>query len=108
MRSAGLSHLVDEQLMRAIKPDEVPQESVDRPLFTCGVVTRQPLVTPDLGNNISINIANFGAGARNKRHIHTSDQVLFVTAGKGMIATEATEAVITTGDVVHASTGERH
>jgi quercetin dioxygenase-like cupin family protein len=61
-----------------------------------------------MGNNFSINIVNFSAGARNKMHIHTSDQVLFVTAGKGIIATEATEEVITTGYVVHVSAGEKH
>jgi quercetin dioxygenase-like cupin family protein len=72
--------------MKVIKPNEVPQESADSPLFTGGPVTRQPLVTPDMGNDFNINIVNFGAGARNKMHIHTSDQVLFVTAGKGIIA----------------------
>lgn len=92
--------------MKVIKPSEVPQESADSPLFTGGRVTRQALVTPDMGDNFSINIVNFSAGARNKMHIHTSDQVLFVTAGKGIIATETAEEVITTGDVVHVSAGE--
>ena len=99
---------VEERNMKVIKPDQVPQESADSPLFTGGAVTRQPLVTPDMGNDFSINIVNFSAGARNKMHIHTSDQVLFVTAGKGIIATEATEEVITTGDVVHVHAGEKH
>jgi quercetin dioxygenase-like cupin family protein len=94
--------------MKVIKPNEVPEESADSPLFTGGRVTRQALVTPEMGNNFSINIVNFGAGARNKMHIHTSDQVLFVTVGKGIIATETTEEVITTGDVVHVSAGEKH
>ena len=31
-----------------------------------------------------------------------------LTAGKGIIATEATQEVITTGDVVHVSAGEKH
>jgi quercetin dioxygenase-like cupin family protein len=61
-----------------------------------------------MGNDSSISIVNFGAGARNKMHIHTSDQVLFVTAGKGIIATNVAEEVITTGDVVHVSAGEQH
>jgi quercetin dioxygenase-like cupin family protein len=94
--------------MKVIKPDEVPQESAESPLFTGGRVTRQALVTPEMGNDFNINIVNFSAGARNKMHIHTSDQVLFVTAGKGIIATDTAEEVITTGDVVHVSAGERH
>ncbi len=94
--------------MKVVKPNEVPKESADSPLFTGGPVTRQALVTPDMGNDFNINIVNFSPGARNKMHIHTSDQVLFVTAGKGIIATEAVEEVITTGDVVHVSAGEKH
>jgi quercetin dioxygenase-like cupin family protein len=94
--------------MKVIKPDAVPAETADSPLFTGGPVTRQPLVTPEMGNNFNINIVNFGPGARNKMHIHTSDQVLFVTAGKGIIATEAEHEVIIVGDVVHVPAGEKH
>jgi quercetin dioxygenase-like cupin family protein len=94
--------------MRVIRPDAVPKESADSPLFTGGPVTRQPLVTSDMSNDFNINIVNFSAGARNKMHIHTSDQVLFVTAGQGIIATETEKEVITTGDVVHIHAGEKH
>lgn len=94
--------------MKVIKPDAVPAESADSPLFTGGPVTRQPLVTPNMGNDFNINIVNFSPGARNKMHIHTSDQVLFVTVGKGIIATETEQEVITTGDVVHIHAGEKH
>ena len=94
--------------MKVIKPNEVPEESADSPLFTGGRVTRQSLVTPEMGNNFSINIVNFSAGARNKMHIHTSDQVLFVTAGKGIIATETEQQIIIPGDVVHIPSEEKH
>jgi quercetin dioxygenase-like cupin family protein len=94
--------------MKVIRPDAVPKESADSPLFTGGPVTRQPLVTSDMSNDFNINIVNFSAGARNKMHIHTSDQVLFVTAGQGIIATETEKEVITTGDVVHIHAGEKH
>jgi quercetin dioxygenase-like cupin family protein len=46
-------------------------------------------------------------GARNKMHIHSSDQVLFVTKGKD-IATEADHEVIGVGDVVHIPAEEKH
>jgi quercetin dioxygenase-like cupin family protein len=94
--------------MKVIRPDAVPKESADSPLFTGGPVTRQPLVTSDMSNDFNINIVNFSPGARNKMHIHTSDQVLFVTAGQGIIATEAEKEVIKTGDVVHVHAGEKH
>jgi quercetin dioxygenase-like cupin family protein len=94
--------------MKVIKPDAVPAEAADSPLFTGGPVTRQPLITPEMSNDFNINIVNFSPGARNKMHTHTSDQVLFVTAGRGIIATDHAHEVITTGDVVHIPAGERH
>jgi quercetin dioxygenase-like cupin family protein len=72
--------------MKVLKPDTIPAEPAD---FNLAVV-------------------NFSAGARNKMHIHSSDQVLFVTAGKGIIATDAHQEVISIGDVVHISAEERH
>ena len=46
--------------------------------------------------------AHFGEG------IDSSDQVLFVTAGKGIIATETEEKEITVGDIVHITAEEKH
>ena len=94
--------------MKVHKPSEIPAQPVNAPLFTGGAVTRQTLITPEASKDFNLGIVNFAAGARNKMHTHSSDQVLFVTAGKGIIATEATEEVITTGDVVHVSAGEKH
>ena len=39
---------------------------------------------------------------------HSSDQVLFVTSGKGIIATETEEKVIGPGDIVHIVAEEKH
>jgi quercetin dioxygenase-like cupin family protein len=61
-----------------------------------------------MSNDFNLAVVNFSAGARNKMHIHSSDQVLFVTAGKGIIATDAHQEVISIGDVVHISAEERH
>jgi quercetin dioxygenase-like cupin family protein len=94
--------------MNVLKPDQIPAESADTPLFTGGPVTRQPLLTPETSNYFSLAIVNFSSGARNKMHTHSSDQVLFVTAGKGIIATETDREVITVGDVVHIPAQEKH
>ena len=94
--------------MKVLKPSEIPAEPADSPLFTGGPVTRQPMVTPEMSNDFNIGIVNFSAGARNKMHTHSSDQVLFVTAGKGIIATETRQEVITVGDVVHIPSEEKH
>jgi 4-carboxymuconolactone decarboxylase len=94
--------------MKVLKPNEIPAESADSPLFTGGHVTRQPLLTSETSNYFNLFVVNFSAGARNKMHTHSSDQVLFVTAGKGIIATETEHEVIKIGDVVHIPAQEKH
>src|SRR5437773_12402369 len=74
--------------MKVHKPSEIPAQPVNAPLFTGGPVTRQTLLTPEASNDFNLGIVNFSPGARNKMHTHSSDQVLFVTAAKGIIATE--------------------
>jgi quercetin dioxygenase-like cupin family protein len=94
--------------MKVHKPDDIPAQPVNAPLFTGGPVTRQTLLTPEASNYFNLGIVNFSAGARNKMHTHSSDQVLFVTAGKGIIATETEQQIITPGDVVHIPSEEKH
>ena len=94
--------------MKVLKPNEIPAQDVHTPLFTGGAVTRQTLLTPEMSQDFNLGIVNFSAGARNKMHTHSSDQVLFVTAGQGIIATEAEQQVIDVGDVVHIPAAEKH
>jgi quercetin dioxygenase-like cupin family protein len=94
--------------VKVLKPDTIPAEPANSPLFTGGPVTRQTLLTPEMSDDFNLAVVNFSAGARNKMHIHSSDQVLFVTAGKGIIATESRQEVISPGDVVHISAEEKH
>jgi len=94
--------------MKVHRPSEIPAQPVNAPLFTGGPVTRQTLLTPESSEYFNLGIVNFSPGARNKMHTHSSDQVLFVTAGKGIIATETEQQVISPGDVVHIPSEERH
>lgn len=94
--------------MQVITVDEVPKQAADSPLFTGGPVSRQPLVTDKMGNDFNMNIVNFSKGSRNKFHIHASDQVLIVTAGKGIVTTETEERIVTLGDIIHIPAGEKH
>jgi len=72
--------------MKVHKPAEIPAQPVNAPLFTGGPVTRQTLLAPEASEYFNLGIVNFSPGARNKMHTHSRDQVLFVTAGKGIIA----------------------
>jgi quercetin dioxygenase-like cupin family protein len=92
--------------MKIVNMNQVPKQSHAGPLFTGKDVTTQPLV-PD-SRDFRVNIVNFGKGVRNKFHIHESDQVLIVTAGKGIVATEEEERVVTVGDVILFPAGEKH
>jgi quercetin dioxygenase-like cupin family protein len=92
--------------MRVTKISKVGEESLNDPLFTGPEVTRQVLL-PD-SKEFNVNVVNFGKGVRNKFHSHDSEQILVVTFGKGIVATETEEIVITTGDVVIIPAGEKH
>jgi quercetin dioxygenase-like cupin family protein len=92
--------------MSVTKISQVRKESLSDPLFTGPEVTRQVLL-PD-SKEFNVNVVNFGKGVRNKFHSHDSEQILVVTFGEGIIATETEEKAITTGDVVIIPAGEKH
>jgi quercetin dioxygenase-like cupin family protein len=95
-----------EEAMKVIKTAEVSNENVVSPLFTGYDVTRQILLPES--QEFNINIVNFGKGVRNKFHTHDSEQVLIVTAGKDIAATEMEERVVSIGDVILFQAGEKH
>ncbi len=93
--------------MKVIKIGQVPAVDASSVLFT-GAVTRQPLVTEEMGCSFNMSNINFGLGVRNKFHTHSGDQVLLVTAGTGIVATEHEELTVTVGDLIFIPAGEKH
>ena len=92
--------------MKVVKMSQVAKEPFLNPIFTGPDVTRQTLL-PD-SKDFNVNIVNFGKGVRNKLHTHDSEQILIVTAGKGIVATEKEQKTVTVGDVILFSARERH
>ena len=92
--------------MKIVSIHNVPKEHFPNPIFTGPEVTRQ-LLLPD-SKEFSVNVVNFGKGVRNKFHSHDSEQVLIVSSGKGIVATEKEERVVTEGDIVLIAPGEKH
>ena len=92
--------------MKIVSIHKVAKEPFPNPIFTGPEVTRQLLV-PD-SKEFSVNVVNFGKGVRNKFHSHDSEQVLIITSGKGIVATEREERVVTEGDIVLIAPGEKH
>ena len=92
--------------MRIVKMGEVPKEPSAGPLFTGPDVTRQSLAPES--KDFTMAVVKFAKGVRNKFHTHTSDQILIVTAGAGLVATEEEERRVAVGDVVLLPAGEKH
>jgi len=92
--------------MHIVRMMDVPKLPRTGSLFTSKNVTAQPLI-PE-GGDYNMSIVNFGRGVRNKFHIHESDQVLIVTSGTGIVATEQEERTVTVGDVILFPKGEKH
>jgi len=100
------NQISQEVRMKIVKMDEIPKEPIVHPVFTSRDVTRQVLL-PD-SKDYSVNIVNFGKNVRNKFHSHDCEQVLIVTGGTGIVATEGEERVVKTGDVILFPAGEKH
>jgi quercetin dioxygenase-like cupin family protein len=100
--------------MRVLKIHALPEKPMDTatpiPGWTGGPVsrTRQAVIGEGQSENFRCNVVNFGTGATTGWHVHDCDQILVVTAGKGMVATETEQREITVGDIVHIKAGERH
>ena len=70
--------------------------------------TRQTIIREGDSDNFRCSVVNFRKGATTGWHAHNCDQILVVTSGKGMVATDREEREITVGDVVHIKASGRH
>ena len=92
--------------MNVVKMSEVPKEPHIGPLFTGQEITRQVLLSDS--KDLVVNIVNFGKGLINKFHAHDTEQVLIVTEGTGIVATEKEKTVVTVSDIILIHSGEKH
>jgi quercetin dioxygenase-like cupin family protein len=100
--------------MRVVKISELPEEAMGgaTPIvgWTGGAVSRsrQTIIPDGDSENYRCSVVNFSRGCTTGWHAHTCDQILVITAGSGIVATEHDEREATVGDVVHIKAGERH
>jgi quercetin dioxygenase-like cupin family protein len=73
-----------------------------------GPVNRQELFSPGQTGGFGALLVNFARGARLNFHTHDSEQILFVTSGRGIVATKEKEYVVTPGAVIFIPAGEVH
>ena len=93
--------------MHVIRHDPARPERTRAPIFT-GDVGRRALVGPEHSGQVTVGLVEFEAGGRNVLHTHTFDQVLYVTSGEGIVATEHEEHRVHPGDVIVIPAGEKH
>jgi quercetin dioxygenase-like cupin family protein len=94
--------------MKVVTLNDVKSEDVNAPLFTGGAVTRQTPFLPDDLTSLNFGVVSFGSGSRNKMHRHTSDQILIITEGTGIVATPGEEVTVNAGDVILIPANEDH
>lgn len=83
----------------------VPQ--VNEKMFI-GDVRGQQLVAEGEASSQRVTAISFLDGARNRWHHHSTEQVLVVTHGEGIIGDASGERTIRAGDVVLVQPNERH
>lgn len=95
--------------MKAIRIDKIEaHEMTHEPMFTGGQVSVQFLLDEKIAKEINMGLVKFSPGARTVYHTHPSEQVLYVTEGRGIVATEKEEITATPGMVVYIPAGEKH
>ncbi len=62
----------------------------------------------DEGTDLRLIEVHFVAGGRNKPHTHTTDQILVITEGTGIVAAGPDEREVRAGDVAFIPAGEVH
>lgn len=93
--------------MRVFKTSQIAKEPKTEQIFT-GPVTMQTIIGPDQSDRFVVRQVNFNQGVRNKLHSHDIEQVLIVTEGKGIVATEKEKIDVVPGDIVFIPAGEKH
>jgi quercetin dioxygenase-like cupin family protein len=93
--------------MRRIRQDRA-QAVPDAGKIFIGSVFRQNLVAQGDAPSLRVTAVTFEDGARNRWHHHSTEQVLVITHGEGIVANERESLLVTPGDVVLIPAGERH
>ncbi|HEU0114756.1 MAG TPA: cupin domain-containing protein [Thermomicrobiales bacterium] len=104
MKSMSMLELSSVKRVRLDRAAAAPSPS---PVFL-GPVRTQKLIADGDAESLRVTAVTFEDGARNRWHMHTTDQLLVVTDGRGVVATEEQEMQVAAGDVVLIPAGCRH
>ena len=107
-------HPEEESVMKVVRLRNIPnvpaEGAAERIEGWTGPVsrTRQIIIEPGASKNYNCSVVNFSQGCTTGWHTHDCDQILIVTSGTGIVATEHEQSEINVGDVAHIKAGERH
>ena len=94
--------------MVIVEVDDKKATEISDALFIGGKVHLQSLIGKGHTDQVGVAMVNFSAGARTRLHTHTQEQILFVTRGKGIVATADKEHVVTPGTLIFIPANEPH
>jgi quercetin dioxygenase-like cupin family protein len=90
---------------RDVKPVVNPEGD---PMVAKGPVYIRRLSDDKIWEGTGALLVTFNPGSKLSFHTHSSEQVLFVTEGKGILATRDKEYVVTPGMIIFIPAGEDH
>lgn len=93
--------------IRKITMDESQASRATSPIFV-GEVVSQDLVPEGVADILRVTAVTFRDGARNKRHTHSTDQVLVATSGEGFVSADDETLTMRTGDVAFVAKDTPH
>jgi quercetin dioxygenase-like cupin family protein len=90
------------------RSDKVTAVATSDEIVGKGPVHRKNLIDSKDTGGFGVLLVTFGPGARLNFHTHTFEQILYVTEGKGVVATRDEEATVKPGDCIYIRPGEAH
>lgn len=93
--------------MHVVRVTDSPESRSDRPIFV-GEVYHRPLIDAATSPAVTVGLVRFVDGGKNHPHIHTADQILYITEGAGIVGGPAGDNHVLAGDIVHIPAGEVH
>ena len=94
--------------MIVVNSDNVEAVETSDEIVGRGPVSRKALIDAKDTGGFGVLLVTFGKGARLNFHTHTCEQILYVTEGKGILATREEEKVVTPGTVIFIPAEEVH
>ena len=92
--------------MKVVRINDIEAQETTAKIFR-GKVGIQRIIG-ESEDELRVIVVNFSPGGVNVFHSHTFDQVLYVTEGTGIVATENEEVTVTPGTIIFIPAGEKH